>query len=99
GIPNAIFAHRMGQDSMRFWWFGWRVWPLRSPRRHYFLFRNAVILMRRDYVLKVWKVWAAIKLLLTFWVTLAIGPHRREQISSMLRGIRGGLEFADSNHG
>ena len=45
GIPQAVFRHRMGETSRRIWLFGWRVWPVRSPQRHYFLYRNAVMLM------------------------------------------------------
>ncbi len=91
GIPQVGFTHRMGEASVRFWLFGWRVWPSRSPRRHYFLFRNAVILMRRDYVPAVWKVWAVAKLLVTFAVHALSDPRRKEQSREMLRGLREGL--------
>lgn len=91
GIPQVAFVHRMGETSVRFWLFGWRVWPSRSPRRHYFLFRNAVILMRRDYVPAVWKAWAAAKLSITFVVHALSDPRRKEQSREMLRGLREGL--------
>ena len=35
GIPHAVFEHQMGEDSLRFWLFGWNIWPLRSPLRQY----------------------------------------------------------------
>lgn len=92
GMPQVGFIHRMGEASVRFWLFGWRVWPSRSPRRHYFLFRNAVILMRRDYVPAVWKAWAVAKLLVTFAVHALTDPRRKEQCRAMLRGLREGLE-------
>jgi rhamnosyltransferase len=88
GIPQAVFRHRMGEASRRIWLFGWRVWPVRSPRRHYFLYRNAVILMRRSYVPRVWKVWAVAKLAMTTCVTLMIGPQRLAQLRAMLAGLR-----------
>lgn len=91
GIPQVAFTHRMGEASVRFWLFGWRVWPSRSPRRHYFLFRNAVILMRRNYVPAVWKAWAVAKLLVTFAVHALCDPRRRAQSREMLRGLRQGL--------
>ncbi|MDI3260764.1 MAG: glycosyltransferase [Sinobacteraceae bacterium] len=92
GMPQVGFIHRMGEASVRFWLFGWRVWPSRSPRRHYFLFRNAVILMRRDYVPGVWKAWAVAKLLVTFAVHALTDPRRKEQCRAMLHGLREGLE-------
>lgn len=91
GVPEAVFVHRMGSAGMRLWLFGWHVWPLRSPRRHYFLYRNAVALMRRDYVPRVWKVWAVAKLALTAVVTAAMGPRRGAQLGQMWHGVREGM--------
>lgn len=87
GVPAAVFLHRMGDNSFRFWFFGWKVWPWRSPIRHRYLFRNAVILLRRNYVPFVWKFWAVIKLLLTFCVHLAVDPQRKDQVKNMIIGI------------
>jgi rhamnosyltransferase len=94
GIPNAAFEHRMGQRGMRFWAFGWRVWPARSPQRHYFLFRNAAILLRRNYVPRVWKFWAIVKLLLTLGVHGLLDPRRLEQLRCMVCGLKDGLRTA-----
>jgi len=87
GIPTAEFVHRMGQTSVRFWWFGWRVWPSRSPERHFYLFRNAVTLLHRDYVPRVWKVWSVVKLLVTAIVNGLHDRDRRAQLSHMWRGV------------
>ncbi len=91
GVPNAVFVHRMGQDSLRFWFLGWRVWPLRSPQRHYHLFRNAVRLMRRPYVPFVWKCWAVVKLTITLILHWVFDPQRTVQIGAMLGGLVNGL--------
>lgn len=87
GIPQATFDHGMGEYGLRFWWFGWRVWPQRSPLRHYYLFRNAVCLLHRPYVPRVWKFWAVIKLFLTLVIHAIFDPDRRQQMNSMLSGI------------
>ena len=94
GIPQAVFRHRMGETSRRIWLFGWRVWPVRSPRRHYFLYRNAAILMRRAYVPRVWKVWAVAKLGVTACVTLVTGPCRFAQMCNMASGVRDAMIVA-----
>ena len=91
GIPNAIFTHSMGEASQRIWLLGWRLWPIRSPLRHFYLFRNATILMKRAYVPRVWKTWAIAKLLVTAVIMTITGPHRWRQISSMWQGICIGL--------
>jgi rhamnosyltransferase len=91
GIPDARFDHAMGEKSLRFWCFGWRIWPQRSPKRHYYLFRNAVWLMGRSYVPMVWKSWAVIKLFLTLVIHIAIDPQRVQQLRQMFGGIIAGL--------
>lgn len=90
GVPSAVFMHRMGVEGTRFWFFGWHVWPVRSPKRHYFLFRNAAHLMRRSYVPRIWKTWAVVKLAMTLLVTVATGPERWLQLTNMMKGLREG---------
>lgn len=69
GVPSISMDHRMGEAGRRIWLLGWRVWPERSPRRHYYLFRNTIILMGRAYVPAVWKMWAFFKLVLMIIVS------------------------------
>lgn len=91
GIPQAVFDHRMGEDSFKFWLLGWRVWPLRSPLRHYFLFRNTIKLIKLPYIPTTWKFWALIKMQITLLVYWAFNQQRKEQMKMMLKGIREGL--------
>jgi rhamnosyltransferase len=93
-IPQVRFAHRMGERSLRFWLGGWRVWPHRSPQRHYHLFRNAVRLLRRPYVPRVWKLWVVPKLALTALVHACADSARGPQLRAMVAGIRAGLAAA-----
>ncbi len=93
GIPSAVFRHRMGQASLRFWLLGWRVWPARSPARHYYLFRNAAVLIRRPEVPWVWKFWAVVKLALTAGAHGLFDRQRRQQWRQMWRGLRDGLRM------
>lgn len=87
GVPDVRFQHRMGERSLRFWCFGWHVWPYRTPRRHYYLFRNAVRLLRRDYVPFVWKFWAVVKMGMTLVVHGLFDPERKNQVVSMIKGV------------
>jgi rhamnosyltransferase len=96
GIPAAVFKHRMGQSSVRYWLLGWRIWPSRSPQRHYFLFRNAVLLMRRPYVPRVWKFWAVVKLALTAIMHGLFDRERRAQWRQMRQGVREGLRVTST---
>ncbi len=96
GIPQAVFTHRMGSSSLQFWLCGWRVWPVRPAARHYYLFRNAVLLMRRRAVPRVWKFWAVGKLALTALIHGLFDPNRREQLRQMRRGLADGLHTQDA---
>lgn len=93
GIPQVAFVHRMGEASARFWLFGWRLWPVRSATRHYYLFRNAITLMRRDYVPWPWKIWATPKLLLTLAIHLTLGPNRRGHFRNTVTAVRDSLHL------
>lgn len=93
GIPRSQFIHRMGESSMRVWLFGWHVWPTRSPMRHFFLFRNTVRLLRRDYVPFLWKCWAVAKLTLTLLVTVLNDSRRWQQLRQMMLGVLAGMAF------
>jgi rhamnosyltransferase len=88
GIPDAVFNHSMGERGVRFWWFGWHVWPQRSPQRHYYLFRNARYLLRQSYVPGVWKFWAVVKLALTMVVYAAFDARRVQHLREMFSGLR-----------
>ena len=91
GIPQAVFLHSMGQASIKYWFFGWRIWPSRSPARHYFLFRNAIRLIRGRDALRVWKFWAVLKLCLTACVHALFDPARASQLRNMARGLCDGF--------
>lgn len=91
GIPKARFNHAMGEQGVRFWFMGWRVWPKRSPGRHYYLFRNTVWLLKARHVPVVWKFWASIKLLLTMMVCGIFDVRRVEHLKKMCKGICHGV--------
>lgn len=91
GIPGVRFTHRMGVTGIRYWLFGWRVWPYRSPGRHYYLFRNTARLLGRAEIPRVWKLWAPVKLLVTFTAHLAFDSARWAQAGKMISGFRAGI--------
>jgi len=91
GIPWLSFDHRMGERGRRIWLFGWRVWPERSPLRHFYLYRNTVWLLRRGYVPVVWKAWAIVKMMLTALVVMASDSRRSEQLAMIWKGLKTGM--------
>ncbi|MDG9853619.1 glycosyltransferase [Pseudomonas nitroreducens] len=91
GLPRARFVHSMGEEGIRFWLLGWRVWPKRSPARHYYLFRNTVWLLKAGHVPAVWKFWAVIKMMLTATVCGVFDPRRAEHLKRMGKGLWHGV--------
>jgi rhamnosyltransferase len=91
GIPWLSFDHLMGDRGRRLWLFGWRVWPERSPLRHYYLYRNTVNLLGRAYVPRVWKIWAVAKAIMTLFVVSIHGPERGKHWGMMGKGVVDGF--------
>lgn len=52
GAPGLRLAHELGGEPVRV--LG-RQYPSHSPLRHYYLFRNAVALIKRSYIPWTWK--------------------------------------------
>lgn len=50
GTLNARMVHRMGDRSLRVWYFGWRSESAYSPVRVYYRVRNFVALCKSTYV-------------------------------------------------
>ncbi|WP_321820024.1 MULTISPECIES: glycosyltransferase family 2 protein [unclassified Burkholderia] len=59
GAPALRLAHELGGEPVRV--FG-RNYPGHGPVRHYYLFRNAVALIKRDYVPWSWKSTELVKM-------------------------------------
>ncbi|WP_373421708.1 glycosyltransferase family 2 protein [Burkholderia multivorans] len=59
GVPALRLSHELGGEPVQV--FG-RRYPGHSPVRHYYLFRNAVALIRRGYVPLSWKSTELVKM-------------------------------------
>lgn len=91
GTTAATMDHSMGDSLARYWLFGWRSMPYRSPLRHYYLVRNSILLQRMPHVAGGWKFWNVIKLLFTFvYFGLFVGDRRRQR-RSMFKGLAHGV--------
>ncbi|MBS9892365.1 glycosyltransferase family 2 protein [Vibrio sp. Vb2853] len=88
GIPDVLMEHEIGCEPIRV--FG-KTYVNHSPIRHYFYFRNAILLMSRDYVPAVWKKYEIIKLVPRFLVYVMFTENRIEHCKKMLRGVYDGL--------
>jgi rhamnosyltransferase len=88
GVPWIVMSHSLGEEPVRL--FG-RPYPMHSPLRHYYLFRNAVALMRRSYVPWTWKSTELVKLPVRLLVYACLPDERIAHLRMALRGICDGL--------
>ncbi len=91
GSCRGVLQHHMGDAIVKFWCFGWRTMPRRSPRRHFTIVRNSLWLYRRSYVPLVWKFNNFAKLMFTLFYFSLFDKERSSQLYFILRGFYKGL--------
>ena len=90
GVCRARMKHNLGCDPIK---FGERYIPLHSPLRHYYHFRNAVLLYRESWVPLNWKLVDGWRLLLKYgFYGIFAKPrlaHWRLMTLGLWHGLRG----------
>lgn len=92
GVPWVHMSHELGGEPVRI--LG-RAYPMHSPLRHYYLFRNAVVLIGRSYVPWTWKSSELVKFPVRL-VIYSLMPsermaHLRMALLGLWDGVRGRL--------
>lgn len=88
GVCAAKMSHSLGDQPVRF--LGKNL-PLHSPLRHYYHFRNAVLLYKEQWVPRSWKLVDGWRLLLKYGFYSAFAKPRREHWYMMTLGVWHGL--------
>ncbi|MDN8104050.1 glycosyltransferase family 2 protein [Burkholderia multivorans] len=88
GVPTLRLVHELGGEPVRV--FG-RTYPGHSPVRHYYLFRNAVALMRRTYVPWSWKTTELVKMPFRLVIYTVFMRPRFDHLKFSLLGLWHGL--------
>ncbi|MBV1898682.1 MAG: glycosyltransferase family 2 protein [Cycloclasticus sp.] len=91
GTFDALLSHSMGESTIKYWFFGWRTMPDRTPERHYYLFRNSIFLQQQSYVPISWKYKNILKLILTIGYFGVFHRQRVKHISNMYIGLKDGI--------
>jgi rhamnosyltransferase len=103
GVCRATMAHELGEKRIRVWFGRRRLVAAHQPLRYYYMFRNSMLLYRRDYIRSAWK-WGdflrSLQLLVFFGVisarSWADSGHDAAWLarrpSRTLRGICGALD-------
>jgi len=91
GTFDSAMSHSMGESTLKYWFFGWRTMPDRTPERHYYLFRNSIFLQQQSYVPISWKYKNVLKLILTIGYFGVFHRQRVKHISNMYAGLKDGI--------
>lgn len=91
GSCQGVLQHHLGDAIVKFWCFGWRTMPRRSPRRHFTIVRNSLWLYRRSYVPLAWKINNFAKLMFTLVYFSLFDKERSSQFYFILRGFFEGI--------
>lgn len=91
GVCDAVMDHSLGNATLTFWLGRWRSVPLHSPERHYYVFRNSVLLSRMPHAHRRWVRDDIVRLVFMAVFFALFVPHRWRRIRLMARGLRDGL--------
>lgn len=91
GVCDAVLFHGFGEGSFRVWLGHWQYRPKRSAWRFYFIFRNSMVLGKRDYAPLKWKVSEWIRLGRRFLFYSVFVAPRLQYVRMMVKGIWHGL--------
>ncbi|MGD9888552.1 MAG: glycosyltransferase family 2 protein [Halothiobacillaceae bacterium] len=91
GDCEALMEHDLGEYRKRIWFGRWREVPVHKPFRYYYIFRNSILLYKRDYIPWAWIRIDMIRLIQIIGFTVFFGPQRFQKLRMMLRGLIDGL--------
>jgi len=91
GVCDAIMRHSLGEGMLHVWLGRWRSLPRHRPFRHYYIFRNSLLLYRRPYAPWRWIANDLVRLgvMLVFYPMLS--KPRFAHARMMVRGMRDGI--------
>jgi len=66
GICDALMEHALGEDTRRIWLGRWRYLPVHKPFRYYYIYRNSLLLYKRQHASTRWIQGDVLRLVLLF---------------------------------
>lgn len=91
GVYDAVMQHSLGDKQIRFWCGRWRNIPVHQPFRYYYMFRNSLLLWRRDYMPSAWKRADMLRIFYVFVFFALLSPNRKSNFHMMIDGLKDGF--------
>jgi rhamnosyltransferase len=96
-MTEAVLDHVLGDETRTVWAGRSRSVSTHSPERHYFNFRNSVVLYRRSYVPASYGIRDSVRLAKLFAFFTLTGPSRGRHARMMVAGARDGWKGRSGN--
>lgn len=96
GVCDATMKHALGSEPLAL--LGYKL-PVRSPLRHYYMFRNAVWLYRQSWVPLMWKLVDGYRLMARYVVYSLFAKPRVQHMKMMSRGVWNGCRGKMGKYG
>jgi len=90
-VPDAHLGHSLGDTVSHFWWGRMRHVSHHSPLRHYYMFRNTVLLVKLHYVPTYWKAFHLKRLVQMFLYFIVLVPQRALRLKMIVKGLFDGF--------
>ena len=91
GACGAVLEHRLGEATRQVWAGRWRGVPRHKPFRYYYIFRNTLLLSRREYMPLKWVLYHLRWLVILFVVHGVFSRTRGGELGMMLKGAVHGV--------
>ena len=91
GACGAVLEHHLGESTQRVWAGRWRMLPRHKPFRYYYIFRNTILLSRRNYAPLKWVLFNARWLAALFLLYGVFARDRRGELGMMVKGMLHGI--------
>lgn len=91
GTGYAVLQHRLGDDCIRVWYWGWRNVSQYSPLRLYYRYRNFVFLLKQSYIPLSWKIRASWYWLGFLYSHVIFSSNRLKNSLAAARGLWDGI--------
>ena len=95
-VPDAHLGHSLGDTVSHFWWGRMRQVSHHSPLRHYYMFRNTVLLLKLPYVPEHWKAFHLKRLVQMFLYFMVLVPQRALRLKMIVKGLFDGFRNVTS---
>ncbi len=90
GICDATMQHTIGDPPLKLRFINKKI-PLHSPLRHYYHFRNAILIYKRPYIITKWIVNDSIRLAIKYFVYSFFAPKAKAHFTMINKGILHGV--------